>query len=63
MMADPEVDHGMIMDEDSFLNLNSPYLDFGWDGNSSVNDYINRIAPEIADEIEFRLGINERQNQ
>ena len=62
-MANPEIDHGMIIDEDSFLNLDSPYLDFGWDGNPSVNDCINRIAPEIADEMEFRLGINERQNQ
>ena len=62
-MADPEVDHGMIMDENSFLSLQSPYFDFGWEGNPSVQDYINRIAPEIADEMEFRLGINERQNQ
>jgi hypothetical protein len=62
-MANPEVDHGMILDEDNFLSLNSPYLDFGWDGNPSVQDYVNRIAPEIADEMEFRLGISERQDR
>jgi hypothetical protein len=62
-MADPEADHGMILDDNSFLSLQSPYLDFGWDGNSSVQDYINRVAPEIADEMEFRLGINERQDR
>ena len=62
-MANPELDHGMIMDADNFLSLHSPYLDFGWDGNPSVQDYINRIAPELAEEMEFRLGINERQDQ
>jgi len=62
-MANPEFDYGMILDEDSFLSLNSPYFDFGWDGNPSVQDYINRIAPEVADETEFRLGINERQSR
>ena len=61
-MANPEVDHGMIMDANAFLSLQSPYLDFGWDGNPSVQDYVNRIAPEVADEIEFRLGINGRQD-
>jgi hypothetical protein len=62
-MANPDFDHGMILDDDNFLSLNSPYLDFGWDGNPSVQDYINRIAPEIADEMEFRLGISERQER
>src|ERR1700734_2897178 len=62
-MANPDFDHGMILDDENFLSLNSPYLDFGWDGNPSVQDYINRIAPEIADEMEFRLGISERQER
>ena len=62
-MANPELDHGMILDADNFLSLHSPYLDFGWDENPSVQDYINRIAPELAEEMEFRLGINERQDQ
>jgi hypothetical protein len=62
-MANPDFDHGMILDEENFLSLNSPYLDFGWDGNPSVQDYINRIAPEIADEMEFSLGISERQER
>ena len=62
-MADLETDHGMILDDNSFLSLQSPYLDFGWDGNYSVQDYINKIAPEIADAMEFRLGINERQDR
>ena len=62
-MANPNIDHGMIMDTENFSSLNSPYLDFGWDGNPSVQDYINRIAPEVAEEMEFRLGISERQRQ
>jgi hypothetical protein len=62
-MANPELDHIMILDADNFLSLHSPYLDFGWDGNPYVQDYINRIAPELAEEMEFRLGINERQDQ
>ena len=62
-MADPEIDHGMILDNDFFLSLQSPYLDYGWDGNFSVQDYLNRIAPEIADEMEYRLGVNEHQDR
>ena len=62
-MANPAINHGMIMDTENFSSLNSPYLDFGWDGNPSVQDYINRIAPEVAEEMEFRLGISERQRQ
>jgi hypothetical protein len=62
-MTNPEVDHGMIMDENAFLSLQSPYLNFGWDGNPSIQDYVNRITPEIADEMEFHLGINEHQSQ
>jgi hypothetical protein len=62
-MADPEIDHGMILDDNNFLSLQSPYLDFGWDGNYSIQDYVNRIAPEIAEEMEFRLGVSERQDR
>ena len=53
----------MILDDNNFLSLQSPYLDFGWDGNYSIQDYVNRIAPEIAEEMEFRLGVSERQDR
>ena len=60
-MADPATDHGMILDNNFFLSLQSPYLDFGWDVNNSIQDYINRITPEVASEMEFHFGINEDQ--
>jgi hypothetical protein len=56
-----EDNYGMFINDNEVQYLQAPYLDFGWDGNPSMQDYINRITPEVADEMEFQLGINGNQ--
>lgn len=62
-MADPEAEHGFFWDDDWLLSYGSPFFDYGWDENDTPQNYLNRVAPDIADDVEFRLGINERQER
>lgn len=54
-MADPDVDDGLIKDDDGFLSIESPYLNFGFSPEKTLQTYVNRIAPMIAGEMEYRL--------
>lgn len=57
----PKIDPGFLEDEDNFLNYDSPFLDFGFIENESMQYYFNRITHTVADDVEYRLGINEWQ--
>ena len=54
----PDIDHGLWDDENGFLKYNLPFLEFGFDEEESVNEYVNRIMQLIATDTEFRLGIH-----
>ena len=60
-MVDPDINHGL--DENDFLDYNSPFLEFGFDEEESVNEYVNRIMQPIATDTKFRLGIHNWQHR
>ena len=55
-MTNPAVDHGILEAEDNFLNYDSSFLYFEFVEHESVQDYFNKIAYTLADDMEiFRL--------
>ena len=56
-LADPEIDDGVIEDEDGFLSLASP--EFQFNDGETIADYSNQIAPTIAEGTKFHLGIHD----
>ena len=65
-MADPEaefalyliLEEGNNLEEVGRLDFVSPFYDFGWDRKFSVQDYVNRVAPHMAEMLAFGLGIH-----
>ena len=55
-MANPEEEHGLFGDEDDFLNLDSSFYSFGFGGETDVDEYLDRIAPTIAVDLQRRLS-------
>ncbi|PKU72017.1 hypothetical protein MA16_Dca007381 [Dendrobium catenatum] len=49
-MTDPEVDHGFILDAHGGIHIvRSPFFDFGFGFDDTVEDYLNRILPHLVD--------------
>ena len=60
-MTDSNVDHGIVEDNQGFLNIESLFLDFQFNPEKTV-EYVNRITFLVAENVEFRLETHNLQD-
>ncbi|KAI0492824.1 hypothetical protein KFK09_027100 [Dendrobium nobile] len=55
-MADPEVDSGLVLDDEGHIHpTRSTFFDVGFGYDETVEDYLNRILPTLIDIIDERF--------
>ena len=62
-MADPELDHDLVEDDRGVVSIESPFLNFQFNLEETIEEYVNRITPVIATDVELHLGIHELQDR
>ncbi|KAL0922082.1 hypothetical protein M5K25_006044 [Dendrobium thyrsiflorum] len=61
-MADPEVDHGFVFDDQGQTDiLRSPFFDLNLNEDESVEDYVDRILFTLVPSIEEHIPTSHRK--
>ncbi|PKU85163.1 hypothetical protein MA16_Dca025216 [Dendrobium catenatum] len=59
-MADPEVDHGLVLNSQGEVDIiRSPFFDPGFGAEATVKEYVDRILPHLAEFIDEQKFLEE----
>ena len=61
-MVDPNVEYGIVEDNQGFLSLESPFLDFQFNPEDTAEQYVNWIMFLITKNVELFLRIHDLQD-
>ena len=61
-MADSDVDHGIVEENQGFLSDVSSFLDFQIKSAATIEEYVNQMTSNVAEDVELHLGMYDLQN-
>ena len=62
-MADPDVDQRFAEDDQGFLSIDFPFLNFHFNPEDTIEEYVNRIMFVVAEDVELCLGVHKLQDR
>ena len=55
--------HCIVEDNQGFLSVESPFLDFQFNPEKTVEEYVNRIASFAVEDVELSLEVHNLQDR